>query len=107
MKKLRPDLIELGSEYLFKIFASDGKEQYNWEFGLIKMPKSIDYKLPEIEDNFYKMPEIYTPENVDESEGGKRNIIYPVVGLIISVILPWISFIKMVHFTFKILSNNL
>ncbi len=92
---MRSDLIELGSEYVLKVFSSNGKEQFSWEIGTIKMSKSIDYKLPEIEDFFYKLPEIYTPEAENESEG-KKNSMYPLIGLVIAVVLPWISFIKMV-----------
>ena len=91
-------MINLGSEYTLKVFVSSGpqsKERLDWTIGNIKMPKSIDYKLPEIEDHFYKMPEIYTPEEVQNPEG-KKNPMYQFIGIIGAILIPWICFIKMV-----------
>ena len=90
-------MINLGSEYALKVFISGGpqsKDRLDWLIGNLVMPKSIEYKIPEIEDQFYKMPEIYTPE--EQKAEGKQNPIYPVAGIVASVLLPWICFIKMV-----------
>lgn len=65
-----------------------------WELGTLKMPSSINYKLPEIEDHFYLMDEIYSPE--PELFEGKISSLYHLIGLIFIILLPWISFIKMV-----------
>ena len=95
MKRLQPGMIELGSEYTLKVFLSDGKnELISWEIGTIKTPNSIEYKIPEIEDSFYIMPEIYTPQIIADSEE-KNNSIYSLIGLVFAVVLPWISFVKM------------
>lgn len=69
-----------------------------WELGTLKMPSSINYKLPEIEDHFYLMDEIYSPE--PESTEGKISSIYPLIGVLLVILLPWISFVKMVTFVF-------
>lgn len=99
MKKLKPGTIKLGSNYDLKVSVSESKKDVlNWELGTLKMPESLDYKIPDIEDHFYKMPEIYTPE--DEVSEGKKSPLYPVVGLIIAVILPWLTFIKLVRLCF-------
>lgn len=90
-------MINLGSEYNLKVFASSGpqsKDRLEWSIGTLKMPNSIDYKIPDIEDHFYKMPEIYTPEELKKE--GKHNPIYPIVGFVASVLFPWFCFIKMV-----------
>lgn len=91
-------MISLGSKYTLKVFVSSGpqsKERLDWTLGHLVMPKSVDYKLPEIEDHFYKMPEIYTPEEEQKSEG-KKNSIYQLIGIIGAIALPWICFIIMV-----------
>lgn len=91
-------MVEFGSEYIFKIFVSNGKELINWEIGTMKLPKYIDYKLPEIEDHFYHLPEIIIPEFIEENQG-KQNSIYTIIGFIITLLIPWISFIKLVRCT--------
>lgn len=95
MSRLRPGTIDLGSNYDLKVSVSEPKnEVINWELGTLKMPESLNFKLPDIEDHFYKMPEIYTPEN--EVSEGKNSALYPFVGLILSVIIPWLTFTKLV-----------
>ena len=88
-------MLDLGSEYIFKIFILEpSKELISWELGIIKIPSKIDYKLPEIEDHFYKQDEIYTPE--PEKSEGKKSPIYPIIGVFLVVIIPWLTFIKTV-----------
>lgn len=58
------------------------------------MPESLEYKLPEIEDHFYKMPEIYTPEE-EKTEGTKNPVVFA-LGLVMVVALPWLSFARLV-----------
>lgn len=68
-------------------------DSVSWDLGTIKTPSHIDHLIPDIEDHFYKMPEIYTPEVVKVE--GKTNPMYPIFGFILVVLLPWMSFIKM------------
>lgn len=96
MKRLRPGTFELGSNYDLKIsVAETSQDIVNWDLGTVKMPESLEYKLPEIEDHFYKMPEIYTPE--EERSEGKKSPVYPLFGLILAVALPWLAFIRLVR----------
>lgn len=91
-------MINLGSEYTLKVFVSSGpqsRDRLEWSIGTLRMPNLLDYKLPEIEDHFYKMPEIYTPEELQKE--GKQHPIYPIAGFVASVLVPWICFIKMVR----------
>lgn len=94
---MKPGTFELGSNYDLKVYVSESvKKILSWELGTLKMPLSIDYKLADIEDHFYKMPEIYTPE--EDIIEGKKNALYPIAGLVFVVILPWLYFIKLVSF---------
>ena len=96
MRRLKPGTLELGSNYDLKVSVSEpNKNVISWDLGTLKMPESLDYKISDIEDHFYKMPEIYTPE--EEVVEGKKSPLYPVAGLIIAVILPWLTFIKLVN----------
>lgn len=98
MKRLKPGTIELGSEYTVMVYVAEaGKETLAWDIGSLTAPKSIDYKIPEIEDHFYAQPEIYTTE--PEIVQGKKTPLYPLLGLLFVVALPWISFMKMVIVT--------
>ena len=98
MRRLKPGTIELGSKYDLKVSISEpNKDVISWELGTLKMPESLDYKIPDIEDHFYKMPEIYTPEEEVIEGKEKESSFYPVAGLIFAVILPWLTFIKLVN----------
>ena len=101
MKRLKPGTIKLGSNYELKVSMSEPqKEVLSWELGSLKMPESLDFKIPDIEDHFYKKPEIYTPEEIVNED--KKGPLYPILGLIIAVLLPWLTFIRLVNFFLKI-----
>ena len=57
----------------------------SWNFGVLKTPLSINFKSPDIEDHFYKQEEIFTVSPIARA---KINPILPMIGLIMTVIIP-------------------
>ena len=75
-----------GEEYTIEAFLV-GEKPVAWKIGSIKTPASTASVLPEIEDHFYRLPEIHFPPAAAQ-ESKKASIVSLIfAGL---VLVPWI-----------------
>ena len=65
-----------------------GEKKITWKLGVIRTPKEVSNTIPEIEDFFHALPEIYTPEIEDHTRETRQSIVYLIFAGV--VLIPWV-----------------